>query len=311
MQDGNVNGVNGHLGPDASNPNGLGPSPAGGTLRMRRKQSYGGLSGGDSSESNTVSRKLSSIDMYRRVPAELMQTTQRGSIFSMMALCAVTFLAIIETVAFMKTSYKQVLKLDSSGSERIRLNFNITMMDLKCEYVAIDVVTALGNRQNVTKNIGKWEVSGEGVRQRFLGRNKDQKDLEHDHYEDEGQIQNLYGSIEELHENGEDAVDLDPELFTSLLESEEYLFVDFFAPWCSWCRLLEPTWEALAEEMKILTKSENNDDDNFELTDDADPVAGTKSLSGKAVTIGKASFYRFYLLIEKDSNCRKLQFLTW
>jgi thiol-disulfide isomerase/thioredoxin len=116
------------------------------------------------------------------------------------------------------------------------------MMDLKCEYAVVDVYSMLGTEQNVTAHITKWDVDAAGVRQRYQGRNKDQRDIE------------LYDStvtanIDELYANGEDAVSLDAETLNYALKEHEYVFVDFFASWCSHCRDLAPTWETLAELM--------------------------------------------------------------
>lgn len=114
------------------------------------------------------------------------------------------------------------MALDSNKEERVRVNFNITMMDLPCRFAVIDVVSVLGTQQNVSKHVSKWDVSAEGVRQRFQGRNREQHDIE------------LYDpavttNIEELHENGEDAVSLDAQTFEYAKHQHEYLFVDFFA----------------------------------------------------------------------------------
>jgi len=134
------------------------------------------------------------------------------------------------------------LKLDTNDEDRVRLNFNITMMDLKCEYAVVDVVSVLGTEQNVSSHVTKWHVDAEGIRQRYQGRNKQQKDI--DLFDS-----SVTRTLEELHENGEDAISLDEETFQYALKTQEYLFVDFYASWCSHCRALHPTWETLAEIM--------------------------------------------------------------
>ncbi len=116
------------------------------------------------------------------------------------------------------------LALDVSDQDKIRVNFNITMMDLKCEYAVVDVVSVLGTEQNVTAHVNKWHVDAEGVRQRFQGRNRAQHDIEL--YDS-----SVTDSIEDLHENGIDAISLDEETFRLAIEQNEYVFVDFYANW--------------------------------------------------------------------------------
>lgn len=116
------------------------------------------------------------------------------------------------------------MQLDTSDEPRVRLNFNITMMDLKCEYAVVDVVSVLGTEQNVSSHVTKWHVDASGIRQRYQGRNKQQHDID------------LFDSsvtrdLEELYENGEDALSLDEETFEYAKKQQEYLFVDFYASW--------------------------------------------------------------------------------
>ena len=56
----------------------------------------------------------------------------------------------------------------SGTNDYIRTSFNITMMDLKCDYVEIDVVSVLGNKQNVTKSVKKVSLSSDGVMQTMV-----------------------------------------------------------------------------------------------------------------------------------------------
>ena len=58
--------------------------------------------------------------------------------------------------------------LDTNSEVQLRINFNITLMDLQCDYAAIDVVDVLGtNSMNITKNIEKWQLDEDGVRMVF------------------------------------------------------------------------------------------------------------------------------------------------
>jgi thiol-disulfide isomerase/thioredoxin len=103
------------------------------------------------------------------------------------------------------------------------------MMDLRCDFAVVDVVSVLGTDQNVTTHVTKWDVDAEGVRQRFKGRNRQQNDIVL--YDD-----SVTQSIEDLHQDGVDAISLTPDTLDFAIKENEYVFVDFFASWCSHCR---------------------------------------------------------------------------
>jgi len=187
-------------------------------------------------------RIAASLDMYRKVPADLLEGTRRGKILSVIAVVTMCTLFLFETIAFFEKENVSELTLDVSKEPSIRLNFNITMMDLRCDWAVIDVVSALGTEQNVTQHVTKWELDADGVRKRFAGRSKSQKDIK---LADE----TIDYEYEELHEDGEDAVQLDEELFALALKENMFVFVDFYAAWCSHCQTLLPTWESFAELM--------------------------------------------------------------
>jgi hypothetical protein len=173
-----------------------------------------------------MGRILASLDMYRKVPNDLLEGSRQGSIVSLIAIFTIITLFFWETKAFFEDHLVTDLSLDRNKEKHIRVHFNITMVDLTCEYATIDVVSLLGKTQNVTKDVNKWTVDTNGIAQRFVHRNMLQHDVElHD--------VKVTDTLEQLHQNGEDAVSLDEKTLEFARKDYQFVFVDFFAGWCS------------------------------------------------------------------------------
>jgi len=190
---------------------------------------------------------MSSVDFYRRVPRDLTEATSLGALMSILAISTMAILFFAETFAFLSTKTTTSIAIDENTQPQIRLNFNITMHDIHCDYVSVDVWDALGtNRQNVTKNVDKWQLDDDGKKRVFSGRNRDPRELLHDEHDDE--------SLAELQVAGEMVIDLTESNFDEFLKENPQAFVDFFAPWCIWCQRLAPTWEKFARRVRIEEK---------------------------------------------------------
>lgn len=183
--------------------------------------------------------KLKEFDFYRKIPRDLTEATSHGSMLSICCCMFMLTLFIAELWAFLSMTYASNVVIDPVADTLLRINFNITALDLPCEFAVLDVVDALGTRsENVTKNINKWQIDEAGIRRNYEGRNWEQPDLSHDEHHD----------LEALHANGVHATPVDAANFNSWVGSHKYAFVNFYAPWCIWCQRLEPVWEAFAEE---------------------------------------------------------------
>lgn len=195
------------------------------------------------------------LDMYRKVPVDLLEGSKQGSIVSWIAILTILLLFYKETADYLATRVVSDLLLDRkpeglrADEERlIRASFNITMMDLRCDYVEVNVVSVLGNNQNVTKNIKKIPIDANGVLSYYAERNIFQNDVEislHDEM--------VSKSLEELHASGEEAIILNEKTLAFAQNENTLLFVDFFAGWCGHCQKLAPTWEVFAKIMNDAT----------------------------------------------------------
>lgn len=185
--------------------------------------------------------RVKDFDFYRKIPKDLTETTTHSAVLSICASIFMLTLFIAELWAFLTIHTSSNIVVDPNTDSLLRVNFNITVLDMPCEYATIDVVDVLGTRnENVTVNINKWQVDENGIRRGYEGRNTEQPDLHHDDHLD----------LAELHRNGIHAVPIDSANFEPWVSRHEYTFVDFYAPWCIWCQKLHPIWEAFAEQVE-------------------------------------------------------------
>jgi hypothetical protein len=78
---------------------------------------------------------IANMDMYRKVPGDLMEQSQQGSIVSLIAVIAMAILFARETQQFFTPHLITDLALDKTESQlsKIRADFNITLTDIRCE----------------------------------------------------------------------------------------------------------------------------------------------------------------------------------
>lgn len=185
--------------------------------------------------------KLREYDFYRNIPKDLTEASTHGSILSVLAAFFMFVLFSAELWSFINVNTVTNVVIDPNMDTQLRINFNITMLDLPCEFAAIDIVDVLGTRNyNFTKNINTWSIDKSGDRRNYQGRNVEQKEVEHDTHHD----------LDALLQNGQHAVPMDEGSYDNWLANHPLTFVNFYAPWCIWCQRLEPTWEAFAEEVE-------------------------------------------------------------
>lgn len=183
------------------------------------------------------------MDFYRKVPSDLLQTTASGGILTITAAALMVLVLMTEVSVFLSTEVKTSIDIDTYAGSQLRINFNLSFPHLHCDYASVDLWDKIGrNAANVTQNIEKWQLDADGTKRMYQGRNRRAFDIEHDDHK--------HAPLEELHLNGKHVFDVDADAWEGHHETHEYVFVNFYAPWCPYCQRLEKTWEALAEDLE-------------------------------------------------------------
>ena len=180
---------------------------------------------------------LLSLDMYRKVPVDLLEGTQEGRLTSWFAILVLLVLFFKETHDFLSPRPVTDLSLDRTNDPKIQVNFNISMLDLRCDYATINVHSVLGNEQNITKNIQRIPLDEDGWR------NVELKNIQHHNDAPEVLLWDptVTQTLDELHAEGKEVVELDEETLFYAIEEKEYVFVKYYADWCSHCRVFAPS----------------------------------------------------------------------
>lgn len=184
---------------------------------------------------------LKKWDFYKKIPEDLTVSTLPGVSLSIGGVFIMFLLFVLEFNAFLTVDYKHEIVMDEGLDQMMRINFNITVPDLPCEFASVDVSDMTGTRKhNMTKNIYKIRIDHKG---RHVGlANEEQANPQF----------NEADMWADLPESDAVVTVLDESTFEPFLKEHHYVAVDFYAPWCIWCQRLEPVWQRVAKTLPSL-----------------------------------------------------------
>lgn len=200
---------------------------------------------------------LNKIDMYKKIPDELYISSFSGSCMSIVGLLIMTLLFVLEFNSYITGTIKRDMVLDETlkHSDYLDAVFNITVADMPCVFISIDVTDVTGlTRQNITKRIKLARVNHEGI---VLGKQEEHEVEPEEHEEvfeaEDDEYNQLMdqmnaGTLSDGHSEALTSATFDT-FIKAHAKPHEVVFVDFFAPWCIWCQRLEPVWKKMSEHI--------------------------------------------------------------
>jgi len=186
----------------------------------------------------SVLQSLKSVDFYRKLKKDLQQELTEASLpgatLSVVATVVMLGLFIAEFNNYMTVSSESKVVLDHFDSltdDTLQVNFNVTFPHLKCDYASVDATNFMGTHDaGLSARVSKIRLDKHGAQ---LGKHEDRtKPLQH--------------ATEETHDGPETSIQLTADSFEAHHHKHDIMVVNFYAPWCHWCKKLEPVWEKTA-----------------------------------------------------------------
>ena len=94
----------------------------------------------------TFSQRLKAMDIYRRIPKDLTEATLAGGSISLISMGLCAFLFCINLYGFFNIETITHVHVDHSQDGLFRMNFNITLPRLSCQYAAVGPLPSLHPR---------------------------------------------------------------------------------------------------------------------------------------------------------------------
>ncbi|CAE8710072.1 unnamed protein product [Polarella glacialis] len=186
-------------------------------------------------------QKLKSIDAFRQPRQEALgQETWLGLGLTSLAavLCIALFLAQLNAFLFARGTSR--LEIDSDQSELLRVHFDVTMLDVACDYATIGVFDAFGNvRSNVTRDVQKQAIDHEGADKGHPFTDEELTELEFGDRpqlsaEERATLDADWTSLASGHFQLDD--------FQQALDAHEFVFVFYCVPEAQQCNVMLQAW---------------------------------------------------------------------
>ena len=196
------------------------------------------------------------FNYFKHVPSDLVISSTPGVVISVAGTIIMLVLFLFEVNEYFSVKSSTTLVVDEFRDEVLRANFNVTLHSVPCEYLSVDVSDMTGTvRHNISKDILKWRLDSQ---QRVIA--------EANAVAAKTVAEHAASQKHETHQGAFDVFDpdeyeppdtnlsqsLSEQTFEPFLKQHELTVVNFFAPWCIWCRRFEPVYLKTATEVPDL-----------------------------------------------------------
>jgi len=183
--------------------------------------------------------------MCRKVPEDLQVSSRTSEFFTLATVFVMLFLIHAEYSAYVASQSTMISRvvLDSHQEDMIRINFNVSLPAIPCQYATVDIADHMGQRfTNITRHIRRFQLASQADED-IIVRTKEvlpTSDID---------LAPWGGIVNELHEGEIVTPALTEATFDDFMMKYELVLVNYYAPWCPYSKMLLPIWEQTAKQL--------------------------------------------------------------
>merc|ERR1719379_1253912 len=140
---------------------------------------------------------------------------------------------------------KTEIVIDSNQDSSLRINFDVHMLDMGCDHVAVGIWDAFGSdRMNITRNVQKQKIDHTG---RDRGRPYTEDELVELEFASQEFTKDELAEVNADWSSSSDQ--FKHEDFQQVIDAHDFTFINFYADWCPHCRMFTPTWTQFEDKV--------------------------------------------------------------
>ncbi|CAI5747069.1 unnamed protein product [Peronospora destructor] len=189
--------------------------------------------------------KMAKFDFFRHVPEDLKVHTYSGSFFSLLSFAVMGLLMLTHWKAYREQSTKTIVVMDEHQEDRLRVNFNVSLLNVSCTVASVDMEDHMGQRfTNLTRHIRHFRLAVD----RRMDEVQRMNEVVIDNHEKGVPV---WGGVHRDTQgaNVHYSMSLTSKTFDDFMAKYELVLVNFYAPWCRFCHELHPEWERAAAQL--------------------------------------------------------------
>jgi thiol-disulfide isomerase/thioredoxin len=181
--------------------------------------------------------------VFRKVPEELQIHSASGSFFTIFSFVLMFFLMYSHWQSYQYAGTRQYIEMDSHQEDLLRLNFNISLLNIPCQHASVDMADHMGQQfVNITRHVRHFRLvtsktNGNTIR-------SDEIIMKEENFP-------IWGSVSrQTHAGIHYSMPLTTKNFDDFMQKYELVLVNYYTPWCPYCKQLNPEWEKVAAQLR-------------------------------------------------------------